>query len=147
MGSIAPAHQRRGTDSIPQSSRAGPARSCISVPCDRLGFCSRISSLRFVLASVHPFSGLGNGARAVEQPGGVGQRRTKPAGRQRATTSSPSSSRPTTAAHRRAPARSSPERHCRRFASGPLSRPWLPTTARPHRPCTHTRPSSASTTA
>uniref|UniRef100_A0A0E0Q9E3 Uncharacterized protein n=1 Tax=Oryza rufipogon TaxID=4529 RepID=A0A0E0Q9E3_ORYRU len=59
MGSIAPVHRLRGTDSVPQASCAGPARSRISVPRDRLGFRSRIPSLRFVLAPVHPFSGLG----------------------------------------------------------------------------------------
>jgi hypothetical protein len=35
-GAITPAHRRRGTDSVPQSSRAGPAQSRIPVPRDQL---------------------------------------------------------------------------------------------------------------
>uniref|UniRef100_A0A0E0ELW9 Uncharacterized protein n=1 Tax=Oryza meridionalis TaxID=40149 RepID=A0A0E0ELW9_9ORYZ len=58
-GAIAPAHRNCGTDSVAHSSLAGPARSRIPVPGDRLGFRSRIPSLRFVLAPAQPFGGLG----------------------------------------------------------------------------------------
>jgi hypothetical protein len=58
-GAIAPAHRHCCTDSVAQSSRAGPARSCIPVPRYRLGFRSRIPSLRYALAPAQPLFGFG----------------------------------------------------------------------------------------